>query len=200
MTGLSSGKLSISSATSFILSAEATDEPPNFMTHVNCFSFSPKLGFSNWVVLSITFTTPLASQLTLKTLLLQDCFLAIVHHPLSLEDTEVEKWRRRDDAGGCCRDFHEEAPQYCNAVSILIKELNLAYSYYCDKGFSTNLNQNAIVSSDLGILFLKVSDKQKQQSFSAAQPAKNTTNTTRASSKQGLKNKHINQNAAFLFI
>lgn len=35
MTGLSSGKLSIRSATSFILSAFATDDPPNFITQVS---------------------------------------------------------------------------------------------------------------------------------------------------------------------
>lgn len=36
MTGLSSGKLRIKSATSRIRSADATDDPPNFITQVSC--------------------------------------------------------------------------------------------------------------------------------------------------------------------
>jgi len=52
--GLSSGKVNIREATSFILSAEATEEPPNFMTHVKLVSPS-LLTFSHSVTLfSIT--------------------------------------------------------------------------------------------------------------------------------------------------
>lgn len=46
ITGLSSGKLHMRSATSLILSAEATEDPPNFITQVNWFANSSNPWFS----------------------------------------------------------------------------------------------------------------------------------------------------------
>lgn len=77
-TGFSSGKLSMRLATSFILSADATDEPPNFITQVNFVSvlFSLKVSVS---FLSSS-SALLASQVTLRALFLpQEWFMSLVN-------------------------------------------------------------------------------------------------------------------------
>jgi len=122
ITGLSFGKLSMSSATSLILSALATDEPPNFMTHVNWFSASPKPWFSV-SFLSRTSTLP-TSQLTFKTLLLQQLFTLVCDNP-DAEAAKVEKRSRFVHRGRKDEDLLDETghkvltPANCNPASML---------------------------------------------------------------------------------
>lgn len=73
--GLSSGKLNIRVATSFILLAEATEEPPNFMTHVKLVSPS-LLTFSCSVTLFSITSLAEALHVTLNAILLPQTLLA----------------------------------------------------------------------------------------------------------------------------
>ena len=132
MTGLSLGKLRIRSATSLILSADATDEPPNFMAIVNC-SVTPSVVWFSVLLFSSTSIDPPLQQ-TLKTFFLEESFTLL--HNLEPPATDRVKSTRCDHRGWQCKDLLEETaqlgvvtPHKCNAPAILnqLKNFNVLF-------------------------------------------------------------------------